>query len=439
MKISFEFKNILNVNVLIALALVASTFTQVRFSNLPIGVSDLLFLSFIIYSIGLFSLSLNNLHSEKIMSLNRCLIIPILLFLFFYLLLLFMGTIYGSYLISNGVLMPLNSDGSKMMTAPYHNLMAYSYVTIIFLTLYIKSDIDIAALALYTFLLLSLCTGCFYVISKFSNNFFGIDLFYLWTDRLQLFTKSPNHLADFIAPLPLFLLYFAKNSKSIFFTSLLILLAILTLFAGFESQSKSTILGWIIAFGYLLLYYVFRRKYVTIVVSLSVTIFILFLIFIQIYYSDSIINALQNYMDSGGDQRGGMILIPRTIIYDILIRLELIFNAMEVGNMSPVIGLGAGASSGVLEPFLGRESHNHISEIIMSSGYFGLISYLALMLYVFVKISRVRKPILMSAFIVITVTTLFHMQLRQPLFWFYILFLLYFSSNVSKKEQKMLI
>ena len=41
MKINFEFNNLFSVNAIIALALVGSTFTQLRFVGLPLGVSVL--------------------------------------------------------------------------------------------------------------------------------------------------------------------------------------------------------------------------------------------------------------------------------------------------------------------------------------------------------------------------------------------------------------
>ena len=329
---------------------------------------------------------------------------------------------------SGNLLIP-NPEGARLMLAPYRNILAYSYLTIIYIVLFIRADIDIGLVAFYTFLLLSFVVAFFFIATIFTNNIFGINLYYLWTDRLTLFTKSPNHLADFIAPLPFLLLYFFNNSKSVFFKSLTIFLVIIIVLAGLGSESKSTILGWIVVSAYLFLYYIFRGKYARYLVSTVVLFLLTVFFYLQIFYSDSILNAIQKIMDSGD-----VINVSHSLLYDMIIRLKLIFHAIEAGNLSPVFGLGAGVSSGITEPFLGRESHNHLSEIIMTSGYFGLVSYLGLMFYVFARISIARKPILMSAFIVITVTTMFHFQLRQPLFWFYILFLIYFSSNVRKTK-----
>lgn len=434
MKTIFEFNNFLNVNLVIALALVGSTFTQIRFSGLPIGVSDLFFLSYIIYSIGMFSISVNNSYSFKLFDSTRRLMIPVFLFLVTYLVVSFAGTIYSSFLITTGSLVfPWNIDAVNLLIRPYHNILAYLYLVIIFTVLIVRADIDFGLIAFYTIILLSLVVVFFFIISIFTNNFFSIDLYYLWTNRLMLFTNSPNHLADFISPLPFFLLYLLNKSKSVSFSFLLIFLVIIILLTIFESQSKAAVLGVVLAFIYLLLHYIFRFKYIISFISILVIFLLATTNYLQIYYADSISNFLQNLMDSGG-----VIKLPRSILYDAYIRLELFFNAIEAGNMSPIIGLGLGASSGILEPFLGRESHNHISELIMTSGYFGCVSYLSLMVYVFAKITRAREPFIMAAFIVLSITTLFHMQLRQPLFWFYIVFLLYYTSNFSIKNKKIL-
>lgn len=438
MKKNIEFNNFFGVNLVIALALLGSAFTQFRFSDLPIGVSDIFFLLYIIYSLGLFSISFNNHHSYKVMDPTRRLIIPILLFLVFFLLLNFAGSIYSSLLLTSGSLpLPWNPEGASLLISPYRNIVAFSYLMIIFTVLFIRADIDIGSVAFYTLLLLSFAIAFFYIVSIFTNNIFGRNLYYVanegtqWTDRLILFAKNPNQLADFIAPLPFFLLYFIKNSKSALFTLLISTLIALVVLTALEASSKSLLLGWIIAIVYLLIHYIFRGKYAMYLISTLVFFSTTVLFYFHINYSDSIINVLQNLFDSSG-----AMTIDNSIVYDMLIRVKLISNAIEAGYLSPVFGLGSGASSGVFETFQGRESHNHFSEIFMTSGILGLLSYLGLMLYVFSKISSAREPFLMSVLIVITVTSMFHLQLRQPLFWFYILFLLYYTSNFSKKEQK---
>ena len=122
--------------------------------------------------------------------------------------------------------------------------------------------------------------------------------------------------------------------------------------------------------------------------------------------------------------------LNRGILYDIHIRTGLIYNAIELANLSPIFGYGAGASTGITEPFLGREAHNNIADLLMISGYFGLLAYLLVMFYIAIQIVNSKKDLLLAAFIVITLVSLFHFQLRQPLFWFYLIFILYEASTV---------
>jgi hypothetical protein len=417
-------RNLFSINTLISLAIVGSTFTQIRFSNLPIGVSDLLFLAYIVYSFGLFTISFGeNYYNNKKIKV-RLLIKPILVYLLLYLLLIFAGTLYSSFLLNNGSLMtPLHPDGAKLLYSPYHSILAYLYLVIIFLTLYIRADINIKLVAFYTIFWMTILVVLFYLLSLQTKNILGVNLFYVHTERLMLFTKSPNHLADFIAPLPLFLIFFLGYTKSILIKVIYTALALILFKVGLDSQSKSLILGWGLALIYFYFYYFSISKFAKYIFPVSIIMLIGFSIYIQNYYIGSIISKIQNILDAGN------LAIPYSIIYDLKIRLGLFFNGLEVAKISPIFGLGVGASSGIAEPFLGRESHNHISEIIMTSGYFGILAYTALMSIVFYRLILFRNPILMGIFIVISVTTLFHMQLRQPLFWFYMLFLIYLSSD----------
>jgi hypothetical protein len=422
-KIKYELKKFLGINGILALALVLSTFTQVRFSGLPIGFSDLFFLSYIIYSIGLFSLSLNDINSSMARHEVRAQIRPISFYLLFFLFLIFIGTLYCNFLILQGdIEVSLNSDGANLLLSPYHNILAYSYLAIIFFTLYIRSDIDPSRVAFYTSILLSLCVAIFYLFSVFVGEIFGINLYYNVTNRMMLFTKSPNHLADFIAPLPIFLIYFYTNTQSVLLRLFLIILSIFILLAIFESQSKAAILGLSLAFLYLLWRFISQIITLRYVFILVVLLILSLFLYINKFHSESILNLTQNIYESG------TIDISTPLFYDLRIRLGLVFHAIDVGNISPIFGLGAGASTGINDIFMGRESHNHLTEIFMSTGYLGLASYVGLMLFVYAKIHRTNKPILVGAFIVITIVSMFHVQLRQPLFWFNIVFLLYFAS-----------
>lgn len=432
MSIIFKNKSIFSVNTLIAVALALSTFTQIRFSKLPIGVSDLFFLSYILYSLGILSISKGYLQPNKIIASRRKQIFPIFAFNTLYLLLLFAGTIYAYFLFKTTDLIPwFHDDAQGLFLGPYHNLLAFSYLFIIFLIAYIKADLNLYKVSYYTVVIISVLTSIFFIISLFRDNIFGIKLFYLWTDRMMLFTKSPNHLADFIAPIPFFLIYFFKNTKSFPLKICHIILFLIVIAVGLQSQSKATVYGWGISFSFLLIYYFLININVRYFLVTAVVLFSTFLI-INVYLnnSDYISQSIENISMSKEYSRDF-----GRIIYDLYIRSGLFFNSLEAGSISPYIGLGSGASSGITEPFMGRESHNHISEVFMTTGYLGLFFYLCLMFYIFYRINFSNQPILLCAFLIISVTSLFHFQLRQPLFWFYLLFLINLSDNAYSNYQ----
>jgi hypothetical protein len=416
-------KNYFSASLFISIALVASTFTQLRFFP-PFGFSDIFFVSFIVYAFYLTLLVLlrNKNPTENNDSPRDCLL-PILSFLIIYLLLIFSGTIYADYLINNSSDINL-VGGRSMFNSPYHNILAHSYIVLIFMAMYIKADLDIMLTGIYTVIGLSTLVTIFFIISIFENNIFDINLYYLWTDRLMLFTKSPNHLADFIAPLPFLLIYFINHFKSTFVKFFICFLIIFVLLAGFQSSSKATILAWILGGFYLTFASVLAGKYARIIIGAFIFIFVLIMIVLLNLNGDTYITKIEKIWSNDG-----LIVLDKVLIYDLLIRLQLFVHGLDVGNISPFIGLGAGASSGIFETLDGRESHNHLSETIMTSGYLGFIAYFALMIHIGIKASI--KPVLMTVFIVLTITTMFHGQLRQPLFWFYFVFIIFASSKAQ--------
>jgi len=408
-----KIEKLFDVNLLIALALVASTFTQLRFPGVPVGFSDVLFLSYIGYSFLAIVYTYNSGYSYSVLQPTRATLLPVVMFFLAFVFLMVAGTLFSTITqVNTGLL-------------PYHNLFAFFYLAILFLFIFIRGDIDISLTARYTAIVLALVVSIMVVTSLFTRDVIGIDLYYLWTDRLMLLTKSPNHLADFIAPLPFLLLYFLFNGKSKVSQGLIVILVILVLLAGVMSQSKATLLAWIVAMSFLLFKVISSSAYTRYIVGF-ITILLLLIFFIfQNEFNNLFFHGAKNILDSGSS-----LPLNKGILYDIHIRTGLIYNAIELANLSPIFGYGAGASTGITGPFLGREAHNNIADILMISGYFGLLAYLLVMFFIAIQIVNSKKDLLLAAFIVITLVSLYHFQLRQPLFWFYLIFILYEASAV---------
>jgi len=414
-------KELLNISLLISLALIASTFTQLRFSGMPVGFSDVLFLLYIGYSFLVVLHTYNKGYSYNILQPTRASLLPIVVFFLVFIFLMVLGTLYSTaFQIETGM-------------SPYHNLFAFFYLTILFVSMLIRGDINIGLTARYTSIALALIVSIMTIVSIFTRDFIGVELYYLWTDRLMLFTKSPNHLADFIAPLPFLLLYFLFGMKSRIFQGLMFVLIVLIFLAGIMAQSKATLLAWTIAMLFLFFKWLSSSIYTRYIVGFF-SIFLLFaFLFFQNEFNDLFFGGTKNILDSGNNLH-----LNKGILRDIHIRTGLIYNAVQLANLSPFFGYGAGASTGITEPFLGREAHNNIADILMISGYFGLFAYLLIMSFIVVRIINSKKILLLAAFVVMVITSLYHFQLRQPLFWLYLVFILHEASvvvNVKKKNR----
>ena len=407
-----------NVNLLIALALVTSTFTQLRFPGVPVGFSDILFLLYIGYSFLAILYSYNRRYSYSIVQPTRVTLLPVVIFLFVFIFLMIAGTLFSEITeIDTGL-------------SPYHNLFAFFYIAILFLFIFIRGDIDIGQTARYTTIILALVVSTTMVISLFIRDLIGVDFYYLWTDRLMLLTRSPNHLAGFISPLIFLLLYFLFNSKSRGFRGLMIILVLLVFLAGVMSQSKATLLAWAIAMSFLLFKLIHSSPYTRYIIGfLGILLLLIFFIF-QNEFNGLFYHGTKNILDSGNNLH-----LNKGIVFDLHIRVGLITNAIASVNLSPIFGFGAGASTGITDIFLGREAHNHIADILMMSGYFGLLMYFLMMFFITIQILNSKNDLLLAAFIVINIVSMFHFSLRQPLFWFYLIFILYESSILFAKNK----
>ena len=210
----------------------------------------------------------------------------------------------------------------------------------------------------------------------------------------------------------------------------MIILVLLVFLAGVMSQSKATLLAWAIAMSFLLFKLIHSSPYTRYIIGfLGILLLLIFFIF-QNEFNGLFYHGTKNILDSGNNLH-----LNQGIVYDIHIRVGLITNAIASVNLSPIFGFGAGASTGITDIFLGREAHNHIADILMMSGYFGLLMYFLMMFFITIQILNSKNDLLLAAFIVINIVSMFHFSLRQPLFWFYLIFILYESSILFAKNK----
>jgi len=412
----FTLKNIFDINLLVSLGLLLGTVTQFKLFG-PVGVSELLFLMIFGFFLIRIISKLSNQNAQYEIPENSSGLI--LMFLLFF---LFLGS-FATVL--NGI--PSHNIDGKFyeVSTSIHNLIAFEYLTFILLIVTFDSEIEIRKVVLVFILGFSMLTLIFLVILLFTNEFVGLELMYKWTSRVQLFTRSPNHLADFLAPVPFLLTYFYKINRIKFKSWIIFVTGVI--FAGFLTGSNSLILAWLISISFIAIILFYKSYKVKVLITTSS----LLLVLLAFFYVDLISFFLSSFFTTEKITR-----INNLLALDFNIRSNLFLNSFNAVNQSPIIGNGFGASTGILDANLGREAHNHFGDVVLFSGYLGLIAYTLTIFFVLFKTVQANSLWLTLGLITILITTLFHTQLRQPLFWIYLIFILNESIMRLKIEHK---
>jgi O-antigen ligase len=102
-------------------------------------------------------------------------------------------------------------------------------------------------------------------------------------------------------------------------------------------------------------------------------------------------------------------------------RMQLWTHGIEAARTSPVLGLGPGAFSGLDRPFQDFEAHNTLIDWGASTGLLGVSLYLGTLAWMFARVWRARRTLLIAVIPAVFVFGMVHYTLRQPVFWFFLL------------------
>jgi len=103
-------------------------------------------------------------------------------------------------------------------------------------------------------------------------------------------------------------------------------------------------------------------------------------------------------------------------------RLTLWVNGVRALGSSPLVGLGPGSHSGEHRPHEGFESHNTYVDWSTSTGVLGLAMFLGLLGWAGVRALREGSAVRLLTLGSVMVFSVFHYVMRQPSFWFLLLF-----------------
>ncbi|WP_066346434.1 O-antigen ligase family protein [Aliarcobacter cryaerophilus] len=374
----------------------STLFTALRFTNIPIGIGELILLVLGIYMI---------INNYKDLNYN-----------FFKNSLLLKFWIISFVLLLAGFLISFFLENILFYKSIFHDTLAYIFIFYLLIIMHlfeykIKDHIVVFEKFIYFSLIfytiLFTIFVCFEVLTF--NKSYSIIFRYLGL------SSNPNQIAILFTIKPFIFIYFYKTLKKEYFFSYTFLIILLSLVIGKYVNSEALFLGWFFALClYVFLIYITRYSSYKINIFLFAIVSIIFL-FIILNLKEII------YFIDGGPSSAD-------------VRIKLIFNAfIDISKMF-YFGFGPGGHSFINLPINEgySEVHNTFIDWFTQTGILGLLLYFYL-IYKIIKGLYIKKElILISAFSSLLIFSTFHFTFRQPIFWFFIFFF-YIMSQGDKK------
>jgi len=259
----------------------------------------------------------------------------------------------------------------------------------------------------------------FYILSSiivviiFFTNFENLLDIWETPKRLNGFSTRPTQLASVLS-VTFFLGFDTYNRRRIkkrYFYFFLIITIIVSILTESEALLLSIVISLIILALYrITIYFIKRNKKVA-------HKFIASIIFYGLLITPIVLFFLIRVFDADRDQASG--------------RFNIWWNSIRATSYSPIFGFGPGSYSGTKGvPFIGKEAHNTILDLLGYGGVFLLF----LITYIYYKIINklTVNNFLVLALVSITVYGMFHNNGRTPYYWL----LLFFLLDVKKQEIK---
>lgn len=382
-------RSLIKPEVVAGLGLGLSSLTALRFGDLPVGPSELLFVVAFIGFIFSNGIRISN-------SLN--------IFWFLSFILLSIGY-FLSVLGAGHDLYAITQDVVSLLFAYMVSIAVYIAVTSRDRDVFL-SVIVFASTAVLVFILITAVL-------------FGIG----WESgaRLYGFSKNPNQLAFFcLVSLLTAGAYLDVENRSFSRVLVAATLILLALIVGYYSSSDALIFSlilFVVSFMLLTAFIAPVRSYWMGVIRLLVFFGILIIVLCALLNVNDLIEYFEAVADEG--EQGS-------------IRFVLWSNGVDAVMQSPIWGWGPGAWSGLSGPLQGAEAHNTYIDWATKTGVVGLALLLYLNLSVLYLLFRAKKVFFASCLVGIFTFSVFHLVIRQPGYWFVLSYCLAFSLGVRK-------
>ncbi len=382
---------------LIFVFLIGSTlFTSLRFTNIPIGIGELILLVLGIYMI---------INNYKELNYN-----------FFKNSLLLKFWIVSFVLLLAGFLISFFLENILFYKSIFHDTFAYIFIFYLLIIMHLfeydkKKHMEIFekfiyfSLIFYTILFISFVS--FESVIPFNK---GSEVMV----RYLGLSNNPNQLAILFTIIPFMLVYFYQKMPKIYFLDSTFLLILLTFCIGEAIGSDALFLGWCSGlFTYLFLIYISKYN------NFKINIF--FVVIISIIFTVVLFNFKEIiYFIDGGDSSADA-------------RIILIKNAFNDLDKMIYFGFGPGPHSyAPIDETMYWEVHNMYIDWFTQTGIIGILLFIYILYKVVQGLYLNKEFILISAFVSLLIFITFHFTFRQPIFWFF-MFFFYIMSQGDKK------
>lgn len=406
---------------LLSMGLVFSVATQLRLPGMPVGLGEILLLLWLLAT----SVARRNSHSPAVVGVLSL-------------------TVAGAILLGAGYFFTAYPEGQQRPPV-LHDTQAYIFCAVLainYARLEYRDEISLPSVLLWAFLVSSLMA---LVLGVVLRNWSGIDVMYQQT-RWRHLSNNPNQFALLALPLPFLALHLILRPFEKQKLLMPMLLGLLALGLGWNSQSDALALAWVGGGAVAVLALQGARserleppqnrpKYTRSAAALLV---LLMVVGSAWQFRDVAVGVLTGAGTGVGARIGtatgtgtargaatgtgtcnmGLVRdLPEAQQNQIRIRLCLWRNSLAAIQYAPLSGLGPGPHSGFTKPFDGEEAHNTLLDWGTQAGLAGIAVLVAYFGWLLWQVASRRHYELAAMLLALYSFAMFHYVLRQPLFW----------------------
>ena len=245
--------------------------------------------------------------------------------------------------------------------------------------------------------------------------------------RFRGWSENPNQMALTMAAMPFLGWLLLRRSPSGPGKAACALGIALCIAAGLATYSDALRVAWAASLGVIgaLLFYRVTLRGQSRWLYLSHVVIPVLAVVVALAYGDELVGRLSRVAEgvyAEGDQGEK--------------RLTAWSNGVEAMVASPLFGFGPGAFSGYGGPFEGEEAHNSFIDWGMSTGFTGVLLYLAFLGWVAWRALRSREATLVGMWTSVVVFSVFGYMLRQPGFWTVLVLVLVLSEQAIASRER---